>query len=259
MGLFERAVRVWRREGFGGLVRRGWRYLLWWFDRWSGVPSLLFVPYALWRFRRVVGVGDALDFVFGGSVLALLIRPMQVREEVAEFVRLVSRFRPRRVVEIGTARGGTLFLLSRAAADDAVIVSVDLPGGLFGGGYAWLKGVLFRCFATRGQRIVLIRGDSHDVGVFEEVRRAVGGVVDLLFIDGDHSYEGVKRDFEMYSRLVRRGGLIAFHDIVPGPEELVGGVPRFWRELKERYGSGRVLEIVKSWDQGGYGIGVLFV
>jgi len=49
----------------------------------------------------------------------------------------------------------------------------------------------------------------------------------VLFPDGDHSYEGVKRDFEMYSPLVRPGGIIAFHDTV-----FMDGVRRFWAELK---------------------------
>ena len=35
-------------------------------------------------------------------------------------------------------------------------------------------------------------------------------MLDLLFIDGDHSYEGVRQDYKMYSKLVRDGGLIAF-------------------------------------------------
>jgi hypothetical protein len=43
----------------------------------------------------------------------------------------------------------------------------------------------------------------------------------LLFIDGDHRYEGVRRDFEMYSPLVGAGGLIAFHDN-PGEDWGVG-------------------------------------
>ncbi|MEO0196406.1 MAG: class I SAM-dependent methyltransferase [candidate division WOR-3 bacterium] len=38
--------------------------------------------------------------------------------------------------------------------------------------------------------------------------------LDFLFIEGNHSYEGVKMDFEMYFPLVRKGGIIAFHDIV---------------------------------------------
>jgi predicted O-methyltransferase YrrM len=80
--------------------------------------------------------------------------------------------------------------------------------------------------------------------------------VDFLFIDGDHTYEGVRRDFEMYSPLVREGGIIAFHDIVPGPPENVGGVPEFWNKIKTRY---RHLEIVRDWGQGGFGIGVIYM
>lgn len=36
--------------------------------------------------------------------------------------------------------------------------------------------------------------------------------IDLLFIDGDHSYEGVKKDFELYSKLLSDNGLIILHD-----------------------------------------------
>jgi hypothetical protein len=36
--------------------------------------------------------------------------------------------------------------------------------------------------------------------------------IDLLFIDGDHSYEGVKKDFELYSKLLSDKGLIILHD-----------------------------------------------
>jgi len=36
--------------------------------------------------------------------------------------------------------------------------------------------------------------------------------IDLLFIDGDHSYEGVKKDFDLYSKLLKPNGLILIHD-----------------------------------------------
>jgi len=36
--------------------------------------------------------------------------------------------------------------------------------------------------------------------------------IDFLFIDGDHSYEGVKTDFELYSKLLSDKGIIAIHD-----------------------------------------------
>jgi len=63
--------------------------------------------------------------------------------------------------------------------------------------------------------------------VFSKLFWPEGGELNFLFIDGDHTYEGVRKNFEMYSPLVRRGGIVAFHDIVPRPPENVGGVPRF--------------------------------
>jgi predicted O-methyltransferase YrrM len=66
------------------------------------------------------------------------------------------------------------------------------------------------------QKIVAIQGDSHSIDTLNKIKRILNGKkLDFLFIDGDHSYKGVKKDFEMYSPLVRKGGIIAFHDIIP--------------------------------------------
>jgi len=51
----------------------------------------------------------------------------------------------------------------------------------------------------------------------------------------DHTYRGIKEDFEMYSPLVKENGIIALHDIVPGPPENVGGLPNFWNEIKHDF------------------------
>jgi len=64
----------------------------------------------------------------------------------------------------------------------------------------------------------------------------------------------------MYSPLVRRGGVIAFHDTVHhdrvhDPYGQVG-VPRFWNEIKNKY---KHPEIMKDWRQSWAGIGVIFV
>jgi hypothetical protein len=59
--------------------------------------------------------------------------------------------------------------------------------------------------------------------------------IDFLFIDGDHSYEGVLQDFAMYSWLVRRGGLIAFHDILPHPTSTGVFVRKLWKQLTPRF------------------------
>ena len=82
--------------------------------------------------------------------------------------------------------------------------------------------------------------------------------LDYLFIDGDHSYEGVKSDFETYRKYVRKGGLIAFHDILGAhPKRVELGVKMFWEELKPRFP--RRAEYVSDYKRGYAGIGVLRV
>jgi len=206
---------------------------------------------------RRPSIEDALEFAYGFEFggFDTRIRPTQMPSEIESLLRHIRALRPRTVLEIGTDRGGTLFLFATVAEDDALLVSVDLPLGPFGGGYAKRRSKLYRAFARRGQRIELLRQDSHDPPTVEAVERILGGrPVDLLFIDGDHSYEGVAADFRLYSPFVRDGGPIVFHDIVPGPAEHVGGVPRFWQELKA---SEAVTEFVADWKQGGYGLGIL--
>ena len=202
-------------------------------------------------------VEDAMAFAYGFQLAGFEagIQPSQIPSEIEALLRRLDAARPRAVLEIGTGRGGTLFLLASTATDDALFVSIDLPEGAFGGGYRVRRGKLYRAFARRGQRIALLRRDSHDLETVRLVRRLLAGrPVDLLFIDGDHTYEGVRRDYASYSPLVRPGGLVAIHDIVPGNHEDVGGVPRFWQELKE---TADVEELVGNWKQGGFGIGLL--
>lgn len=200
----------------------------------------------------------AFEFEYGPRPLPpLSIRPFQVFEEILELAKMVRELRPRAVLEIGTAKGGTLFIWCMVSPEDATIISVDLPGGLFGGGYTRWRIPLYKSFAKPKQRLHLIKADSHDPRTLEKVKRALGGrPLDFLFIDGDHSYEGVKMDFEMYSPLVREGGLIALHDIVEHPPETGCEVSKFWREIKQRY---RHTEIVKDWGQKWAGIGVVFI
>ena len=160
---------------------------------------------------------------------------MQAQDEIVWLLEMVRELAPRRVLEIGTANGGTLFLWTRVAAPDAQLVSVDMcPLGLLGRHSAF--GVLCRGFARAEQRIELVFGrDSHATRTRDDVKQLFNGEpVDFLFIDGDHSYEGVSRDFELYSSLVRAGGLVAFHDVSPRISAGTG-VPQFWNEFKAEH------------------------
>src|ERR1700758_80056 len=98
-----------------------------------------------------------------------LIEPWQEKEEIIEVLRILEKNPPKSVMEIGTANGGTLFLLTRMADDKATILSVDLPGGKFGGGYPEWKEPVYKSFAKQTQKIDLIRANSHDSETFKKV------------------------------------------------------------------------------------------
>jgi len=183
------------------------------------------------------------------------LRPYQVDDEILELMSVIERRAPKRVVEIGTARGGTLFLLLNVLPKDAHVVSVDLPHGPYGGGYPHWKIPFFHTLAFGGPKLTLLRGKSQSEDMLNRVRDALGGPADFLFIDGDHSYEGVKADFELYRSLAAPGAMVAFHDIVPHRQNDVG-VDRFWREVS----AGREHRVVvRDWGQGTCGIGLLFL
>ena len=58
-------------------------------------------------------------------------------------------------------------------------------------------------------KIIEVRGWSYDV---VDVIKSINKPIDLLFIDGDHSYEGVKKDWDLYSPMLTSNSLVVFHD-----------------------------------------------
>ena len=182
------------------------------------------------------------------------IVPLQVKEELIDFLKIFIKQHPKVIFECGTASGGNLFLLTRFSDKDSIIVSVDLPGGKFGGGYPSWKIPFYKSFASYNQNIILIRDDSHKISTVEKVKKVLNNrKIDIAYIDGDHTYSGVKRDFELYRSLITPGGFMVFHDIVSHKNKNVG-VPKFWQEIHKEY---EFKEIVKNWDQNGSGIGIL--
>jgi hypothetical protein len=208
-----------------------------------------------WMFRPILikkirsfksdNAEEVLDFT-GASRLNALIRPMQVKSEFLGLLDIFKEQRPKTVLEIGTANGGTLFCFSKLAPGDATIISIDLPDGPFGGGYPKNKVPLYASFKKEGQKMFLLREDSHSEKTVEKAREILKGKqIDFLFIDGDHTYEGVKRDFELYSPLVRKGGIVDVGCLVN----------LFWDEIKNNY---KYKEFIENKNQGWGGVGVLF-
>ena len=178
----------------------------------------------------------------------------QNMSEITAFVDYARRIEPRVVCEIGVQDGGTNFILSRALGTVTTIVGIDL--------YVSLKSQL-RFYRRGDVALHIIEGSSQAADTHRKLQRVLGSrPIDVLFIDGDHTYEGALRDFSMYSPLVRAGGLIAFHDIVEDSytrfaiktESYVGDVPTLWRRVREHY---HYEEFIDAPDQDGRGIGVI--
>jgi glycosyltransferase involved in cell wall biosynthesis len=174
---------------------------------------------------------------------AIAVGAVQKHSELGPLLQLVAQARPRTIVEIGTARGGTFWAIAQTAPDDALLVSMDIPAGSpldvnSGGedvytGRGERKKLKDLIKPTQGLRLIDMNTQLPQAkGALAHALN--GRMVDLLFIDGDHRYEGVKHDFDTYSQFVAPGGIVAFHDIVTHYDKRVG-VSKFWDEIKMQY------------------------
>ncbi|HMI67237.1 MAG TPA: CmcI family methyltransferase [Cyclobacteriaceae bacterium] len=180
----------------------------------------------------------------------------QSKFEITSLLRFIEnkKLSPLIICEIGTANGGTNLLLASSLPSIKTVIGIDL----------YVKNKSKIRFFLNGKETHFINSSSYAANTIEQVKKILNGKrVDILFIDGDHRYEGVKKDFELYRTLVSDGGVICFHDIIPDylarrneyTGMWAGDVPKYWEEIKK---SGSFTEIVESYDQDGQGIGVLF-
>ncbi len=209
---------------------------------------------------RVTSLSDAIDLAwkFKGAGFYERLQPNQDRAEINTLTTRVQSIAPKVIVEIGTRAGGTLFFWSQCSKDLELLVSIDLPSGIHGGGYAKRRERLYRLFTQNRPncRLELLRLDSQQESTRERLLELLNGrPIDFLFIDADHRYAGVKRDYELYSELVRPMGLIAFHDIRPNPEVETVEVWQLWDHLKLT--AAETEEIVHEPYRGHFGIGLL--
>jgi GT2 family glycosyltransferase len=162
---------------------------------------------------------------------------------------LLKALRPRHIVELGTHRGNSYSALCQGVAAlrlDAQIHAVDTwEGDLH---MPREEGLLKELRAHHDPRY----GSFSTLMqmTFDEARSCFGdGGIDLLHIDGTHTYEAVRHDFENWRSALSPHGVVLFHDTVVRRANY--GVWRLWQELSEEYPS---FEFHHS-----YGLGVLGV
>ncbi|MFA6055059.1 MAG: class I SAM-dependent methyltransferase [Thermodesulfovibrionales bacterium] len=197
------------------------------------------------------------------KVASLAVEKKGAIQKITEFASLLGLLKRRKlksIVEIGTAQGGTLYTWCKIANSDALIISIDLSGGPFGGGYTLNDIKKFRKYKRKNQKLYFLRKDSHKQETKNKLAEILDGrKIDFLFIDGDHRYRGVKKDFQLYSSLVKQNGLIVFHDILYHPKVPECKVDKFWNEIKRKYKNVEFIdrEDDHGWGQWG-GIGVIY-
>ena len=124
----------------------------------------------------------------------------QDKEELWQLVEKLMELKPQRMLEIGNACGGTTLvwqaLVPEVYSLDIKTIEGHIPDSYF-------------------PDVNFLVGDTHEQSTLDMVK--VYAPFDCIFIDGDHSTDGVKMDFEMYSPLVRKGGIVGFHDYNHGP------------------------------------------
>lgn len=165
------------------------------------------------RFENVSNWPDNIDnfeelyFLFSCTQLNMGIANLAL-DEAAYLYKIVKSLNSANLVEIGRFKGGGTFLMAAAMDENSELLSYDLHVKMknyFDGEVMdeVLKNALERYGLSERTRIIV--GDSSKVDVGSEP-------VDLVFIDGDHSYEGVKKDFLHWHKSVKPGGHLLFHD-----------------------------------------------
>jgi predicted O-methyltransferase YrrM len=139
---------------------------------------------------------------------------LTIRERL-ELARLAQAPGLRNIVEIGSYLGASAAAfgagLARSANADAKIYCVDTwNNDSMSEGQRDTMALFLRNTATYRHTIVTVRGWSTEV--FDTIA-AGAGRIDLLFIDGDHSYEGCLADWKAYAPLLAPAARVAFHDV----------------------------------------------
>jgi predicted O-methyltransferase YrrM len=110
-------------------------------------------------------------------------------------------------VEIGCYAGGSACLMLQRPKTE--VISIDL-------GKPISKYLVFENvnkLNIHSNRYEYIEGSSHESSTVKQLENLLGGKkIDILFIDGDHSYNGVQNDFKIYSKFGKENGFIVFDD-----------------------------------------------
>ena len=163
---------------------------------------------------------------------------------------LLPFLRPQTIVELGTHYGCSFFAMCQSLKDNGMssrIYAVDTWEGDeqagFYGNEVWetVNRTLTTYFGSVSAELMRMRFED---AVFKFKDESI----DIIHIDGLHTYEAVQRDFTTWLPKLKKNGVVLFYDV---NSDLGYGTNQYWDELKQKYDC--CFEFEHSW-----GLGVLF-
>ena len=137
------------------------------------------------------------------------LTPVQVYREFWLFICFLSNFCPKMdtMIEVGIFRGGTFKFWHKFLSDDGILIGVDLNDR------GCVPAVQERF--KDDKRVKFVIGNSIAPEVIAQTEKELQGrKADFIFIDGNHERTHVKADYDKYRGFIKKGGIIAFHDLV---------------------------------------------
>ena len=137
--------------------------------------------------------------------------------EAAYLFSLARSIPAAKILEIGRYEGGSTILFAAATDENAMLTSVDISPKS--------DNILMRLLTkfNLDKKVELIIDDANNLN-------SKSKHYDIIFIDGDHSYEGVHKDYEHWKDAVKIGGHLLFHDCY----RFSPGVFNIYEEIKKR-------------------------
>ena len=167
----------------------------------------------------------------------------QVQAEIYEFIDVLVKHNKLEIcIDIGLGIYGSTHFLWRMIFNKTITIEYQ-KHRIFT--FTENMNKFYNKFVLNDLKSKFIFGLSHQTTSVEKLDKILKGEkLDLLFIDGDHTYRSVLADWLIYKNFVAKGGIIAFHDCVGNDDGF--GVPKLLKKIKSFDSKIKLKKIVNS-------------
>lgn len=142
-------------------------------------------------------------------------------------IELVTLLKPKIIVDLGVDYGFSTFCL--AYPQMGKVYGIDWFKGDMHTGYRDTYNIVHQLYEDL-KKEYNINNIEFIKGNFNDVASNFNMEIDLIHIDGLHTYEAVKNDYQVWSKFCKEETVFLFHDV-----ELFDDVNKFFSELPEKY------------------------